>query len=157
MGEAFYRSVAMLRILVPQIVPKTQDKQSDKSRGAEFLPLLKWHSRSKLVAGGWGQAVGIRPEWLTVPDMVQYSVDIPGQRVCRLVGDNLPNRTVRCECLMLPCNLPEWYHGIVRRPARVLSLGERVDERFQQTVQLSDILGNIINTNQIAVSESSGV
>ncbi|KAL1117357.1 hypothetical protein AAG570_004683 [Ranatra chinensis] len=41
----------------------------------EFLPLLKWHGKSKLVPGGWSQAVEIRLE-LTVPDMVQYSVDI---------------------------------------------------------------------------------
>ncbi|KAL1115062.1 hypothetical protein AAG570_007093 [Ranatra chinensis] len=36
-------------------------------------------SVSKLAPGGWGQAVGIRLD-LTVPDMVEYSVDILGQR-----------------------------------------------------------------------------
>ncbi|KAL1124624.1 hypothetical protein AAG570_001248 [Ranatra chinensis] len=54
-------------------------QMAEKNRGAEFLPQLKWHSKSKLVPGGWGQAVGIRLELLCVPDMVQYSVDIPGQ------------------------------------------------------------------------------
>ncbi|KAL1139567.1 hypothetical protein AAG570_006549 [Ranatra chinensis] len=34
-----------------------------------------WHDKSKLVPGGWGQAVGIRLELLYAPDMVQYSVN----------------------------------------------------------------------------------
>ncbi|KAL1123104.1 hypothetical protein AAG570_002192 [Ranatra chinensis] len=74
-------------------------QKCEQNRGTEFLPLLKWHGKSKLVPGSRGQAVGIRLEYQTWFNIQSISRASDHSRPLRwsvcvsFGGDNLPNHT----------------------------------------------------------------